>query len=66
MAVNIIVMLLEVYKTIWNAFVRKVSVKNSNNGHGIYLSAAFITMIVACIAAINQGRLLFTVRRLTK
>ena len=39
---------------------------NSNKSRGIYLRAVFITMIVAYIAATNQGQLLFTVQRLTK
>ena len=37
-----------------------------NKGCGVYSRAAFITTIEACIAATNQGWLIFTVRRLTK
>ena len=36
------------------------------NDHSVYLRVVFITMIVACILATNQGRLLFTVGHLTK
>ena len=36
-----------------------VTTCNSNKSHGIYLKAAFITVIVACIAATNQGLQLF-------
>ena len=38
----------------------------NKNGRGVYLRVAFITMIVACIAATNQGLLLFMVWHLTK
>ena len=38
----------------------------SNKSRGVYLRAAFITMAVACIAATNQGQLVFTVQHSTK
>ena len=58
-----------VYNTIWNPFVGghvAVTTCNSNKNRSVYSRVAFITVVVACIAATNQGRLLFMVLRLTK
>ena len=59
-----------VCNTVWNLFVGvvlavAVTTYNSNKSRGIYLRVVFITIILVCYVATNQGQLLFTVQRLT-
>ena len=52
--------IMHVYKTIWNAFVGEVFVceQTVKKSHSIYSRAAFITIIITCIAAVPVNNVL--------